>query len=39
MSITHSERNTWNGPTVATVIVWEKHKPVVERNGCLTNQG
>ena len=36
VSITHSERNTWNGPIVATVISWETRKPVLEGNGCLT---
>ena len=33
VSITHSERNIWNGPTVATAISWEKRKPVLEGNG------
>jgi len=37
MSITHSERNIWNGPIVATAILQEKCKPVLEGNGCLTN--
>jgi hypothetical protein len=35
VSITHSERNIWNGPIVATAISREKRKPV-EGNGCLT---
>ena len=35
--ITHSERNIWNGPIVATAISREKRKPVLERNGCLTS--
>jgi hypothetical protein len=30
VSITHSERNIWNGPTVATAISREKCKPVLE---------
>jgi len=36
--ITHSERNIWNGPIVTTVILREKHKPVLEGNGCLTDR-
>jgi hypothetical protein len=36
--ITHSECNMWNGHTVATAISREKCKPVLEGNGCLTNQ-
>jgi hypothetical protein len=35
VSITHSERNIWNGPTA---ISREKCKPVLEGNGCLTDQ-
>jgi hypothetical protein len=38
VSITHSECIIWNGPVVATVISREKHKPVLEGNGCLTDQ-
>jgi hypothetical protein len=38
VSITHSERNIWNGPTVATAISREKRKPVLEGNGCLTDR-
>jgi hypothetical protein len=34
--ITHSERNIWNGPIVATAISRDKRKPVLEGNGCLT---
>jgi len=30
VSITHSERNIWNVPTVATAISPEKRKPVLE---------
>jgi len=37
VSITHSERNIWNGPIVATAILREKRKPVLEGNGCLTS--
>ena len=33
VSITHSERNIWNGPIVATAISREKRKPVLEGNG------
>jgi hypothetical protein len=29
MWITHSERNAWNGPIVATAISLEKRKPVL----------
>ena len=36
VSITHSERNIWDGPLVATAISREKRKPVLEGNGCLT---
>ena len=36
VSITHSERNIWNGSIVANAISWEKRKPVLEGNGCLT---
>ena len=36
VSITHSECSIWNGPTVATAISWEKRKPALEGNGCLT---
>jgi hypothetical protein len=38
VSITHSERNIWNGPIVATAISREKRKPVLEENGCLTDR-
>jgi hypothetical protein len=38
VSITHSEYNIWNGLIVATAILWEKRKPVLEGNGCLTDQ-
>jgi hypothetical protein len=38
MSITHSERNIWNGRIVATAISREKRKPVLEKNGCLTDR-
>jgi hypothetical protein len=38
VSITHSERNIWNGPIVATAISREKRKPVLEGNGCLTDR-
>jgi hypothetical protein len=34
VSITHSERNIWNGPIVATDISREKRKPVLEGSGC-----
>ena len=34
VSITHSERNVWNGPIVATAISRKKRKPVLEGNGC-----
>ena len=34
MSITHSERNIWNGPTVTAAISRKKRKPVLEGNGC-----
>ena len=30
VSITHSERNIWNGPIVATVISREKREPLLE---------
>jgi len=33
VSITHSERNIWNGPIVATAISREKRKPVLGGNG------
>jgi hypothetical protein len=33
VSITHSERNIWNGPIVAIAISREKRKPVFEGNG------
>jgi len=36
-SISHSERNIWNGPIVATAISREKRKPMLEGNGCLTS--
>ena len=36
VSITHSERNIWNGPVAATTISRKKRKPVLEGNGCLT---
>jgi hypothetical protein len=38
LSIAHSEHNIWNGPIVAAVISWEKRKPVLEGNGCLTDR-
>jgi hypothetical protein len=38
LSITHSERNIWTGPIVATAISREKRKPVLEGNGCLTDR-
>jgi hypothetical protein len=38
VSIAHSERNIWNGLTVATAISREKRKPVVDGNGCLTDR-
>jgi hypothetical protein len=38
VSITNSERNTWNGPIVATTILREKCKPMLEGNGCLTDR-
>jgi hypothetical protein len=38
MSITHSERNIWNGPMVTTAISREKRKLVLEGNGCLTDR-
>jgi hypothetical protein len=38
MSITHSERNIWNHPIVATAISREKRKPVLEGNDCLTDR-
>jgi hypothetical protein len=38
VSITHSERNIWNGPIVATVITREERKAVLEGNGCLTDR-
>jgi hypothetical protein len=34
VSITHSERNIWNGPIVATAISREERTPVLEGNGC-----
>jgi len=36
LSITHSERNIWNCPIIATAISREKRKPVLDGNGCLT---
>jgi hypothetical protein len=36
--ITHGERNIWNGPGVATAILREKRKPVLDGNGCLTDR-
>jgi hypothetical protein len=36
--ITHSERNIWNGHTVATAISSEKRKPVLEENGFLIDR-
>jgi hypothetical protein len=33
VSITHSERNIWNGPIVAAAISREKRIPVLEGNG------
>jgi hypothetical protein len=38
VSITHSERNIWNGPIVATIISREKRKPLLEENGCFTDR-
>jgi hypothetical protein len=38
VSITHRECNIWNGPIVATAIWWEKRKPVLEGNGCITDR-
>jgi hypothetical protein len=38
MSITHSERNIWNGSLVATAIPREKRKLVLEGNGCCTDR-
>jgi hypothetical protein len=38
VSITHSERNIWNGPMIATAISREKRKPVLEGNDCLTDR-
>jgi len=35
VSITHSERNIWNGPIVATAISREKRKAVLEGNGSI----
>jgi hypothetical protein len=32
VSITHSERNVWNGPIVAIAISREKRKPVLVGN-------
>jgi hypothetical protein len=37
-SITHSERNIWTGPIVATAITREKRKPVLEGNDYLTDR-
>ena len=34
VSITHRERNIWNGPIVATAISRKKRKPVLGGNGC-----
>ena len=34
VSITHSDRNIWNGPIVATAISRKKRKPVLEWNCC-----
>ena len=31
LSITHSERNIWNGPIVASAISRKKRKPVLDR--------
>jgi hypothetical protein len=36
VSVTHEERNIWNGPIVATAISREKRKPVLAGNGCPT---
>jgi hypothetical protein len=33
LSISHSERNIYNGPIVATAISREKRKSMLERNG------
>jgi hypothetical protein len=38
VSITHSERNIWNGPIVATAVSREKRESVLEGNGCLTDR-
>jgi hypothetical protein len=38
VSITHSERNIWNGPIVANAISREKRKPLLDGNGCLTDR-
>jgi hypothetical protein len=38
VSITHSERDIWNGPIIATAISREKRKLVLEGNGCLTDR-
>jgi hypothetical protein len=38
VSITHSERNIWNGPIVVSAISREKRKPVMEGNDCLTDR-
>jgi hypothetical protein len=38
MSITHSERNIWNGLKVTTAISRDKRIPVLEGNGCLTDR-
>ena len=37
VSITHSERDIWNGPIVVTATSREKRKPVLEGNGCLAS--
>jgi hypothetical protein len=38
LSITHSERNIWNCPIVATAISRENRKPVLDGNFYLTDR-
>jgi hypothetical protein len=38
MSITYSEHNIWNSSIVASATLREKHKPVLEGNGCLNDR-
>jgi hypothetical protein len=38
VSITHYERNIWNGSIVATAILREKRKPVLDGNGCFADR-